>query len=91
MNGIGKNNEVNGRVYIGNWDNGIINGQGIATWPDGKIYNGNWKNVPDTIKRELPVLDNNFGEIIKVIIVIMIIHRLLVWWRPRTPTMRRAR
>lgn len=33
------------------------------------IYNGNWKNVPDTIKRELPVLDNNFGEIIKVIMI----------------------
>lgn len=33
------------------------------------IYNGNWKNVPETIKRELPVLDNNFGEIIKIIMI----------------------
>ena len=33
------------------------------------IYNGNWKNVPETIKRELPVLDNNFGELIKVIMI----------------------
>ena len=33
------------------------------------IYNGNWKNVPETIKRDLPLLDNNFGEIIKVIMI----------------------
>lgn len=33
------------------------------------IYNGNWKNVPDSIKSELPVLDNNYGEIIKVIMI----------------------
>ena len=33
------------------------------------IYNGNWKNVPDGIKRELPTLDNNLGDIIKVIMI----------------------
>ena len=33
------------------------------------IYNSNWKNVPDTIKRELPTLDNNMGDIIKVIMI----------------------
>ena len=33
------------------------------------IYNSNWKNVPETIKRELPTLDNNMGNIIKVIMI----------------------
>ena len=33
------------------------------------IYNANWKYVPDNIKRNLPTLENSYGELIKVIMI----------------------
>jgi hypothetical protein len=33
------------------------------------IYNGNWKYVPDNIKQKFPILENNYGEIIKIFMI----------------------
>lgn len=33
-----------GSLYIGEWEDDIINGQGIYVWEDGDVYAGGWKN-----------------------------------------------
>jgi len=35
---------ADGRVYEGNYKNGVPNGYGKMTWSDGDVYEGNWKN-----------------------------------------------
>lgn len=35
---------MDGRQYIGTWENNNINGQGVYTWADGRIYKGEYKN-----------------------------------------------
>ncbi len=33
-----------GNTYVGEWENGQPNGEGIKTFQDGSIYNGSWAN-----------------------------------------------
>lgn len=34
----------NDDLYVGEWKDGVVNGQGIYVWGDGDIYAGNWKD-----------------------------------------------
>ena len=42
--GFGTFKHTNGSIYIGEWWNGEMNGEGTLIWPDGPIYIGEFKN-----------------------------------------------
>ena len=44
MNGKGKFEWPDGRIYDGEYKNDKKEGHGDFTWPDGRKYDGNWKN-----------------------------------------------
>ena len=44
MNGKGKFEWPDGRIYDGEYKNDKKEGHGVFTWPDGRQYDGNWKN-----------------------------------------------
>lgn len=44
MNGNGKFEWPDGKVYEGQYKMDKKEGFGILKWPDGRIYKGNWKN-----------------------------------------------
>lgn len=33
-----------GSAYVGNWQNNVMSGRGVFTWPDGSVYDGDWKD-----------------------------------------------
>lgn len=35
---------LDGRKFIGSWENNNMEGQGFYTWPDGRTYYGEYKN-----------------------------------------------
>ncbi len=44
MNGFGRFEWPDGKIYEGEYVNDKKEGFGIINWPDGRIYKGNWKN-----------------------------------------------
>ncbi len=44
MNGKGKYTYIEGKIYEGEYVNGIKEGKGKLMHPDGKCFNGNFKN-----------------------------------------------
>jgi len=42
MHGYGKETNVNGLKYIGNYSKGRKEGKGKMTWSDGNSYDGDW-------------------------------------------------
>lgn len=42
MNGKGEFKWVDGRIYIGEYNNDKKQGFGMFKWPDGRIYEGFW-------------------------------------------------
>jgi len=44
MDGHGKFEWPDGRIYIGDYKEDKKDGEGEYNWPDGRIYKGRWKN-----------------------------------------------
>lgn len=40
MNGYGMLRFPDGRLYNGEWKNGLKSGKGVFQWPDGRKYDG---------------------------------------------------
>ena len=35
---------ADGDAYVGEWENGNINGRDVKTYADGNVYDGEWEN-----------------------------------------------
>ena len=40
MSGLGTFTFSDGRIYTGEWRNGVKYGKGVFEWPDGRKYDG---------------------------------------------------
>lgn len=47
---------LQGAVYKGKWRRGLMNGDGVLTWPDGKVYEGHFKDggITGCVLQSLP-------------------------------------